>query len=131
MSVRLRLVTAVLGLGLVAALPLVGLGQDGARAAPDQVMALLTRKLALTEDQAAKITPIIADRQQQLQALKADTSERPRQRMKKAQEILEDSDKNIKKLLTPDQVTQYDAIEQQMKERAKDRAKANKDGSAQ
>ncbi len=119
MSVRQRLVTAILGLGMVAAAPLFGFGQDGARATPDQVMALLSKKLALTEDQAAKITPIVADRQQKLQDLRADTSERPRQRMKKAQEILGDSD------------TQYDAIEQQMKERAKDKAKANKDGSAQ
>lgn len=35
--------------------------------------------------------------------------------------IMEDSDKKIKAILTPDQQKQYEAMEQQMRERRKER----------
>ena len=97
-----------------------------ATATPEQVVNFMAMKLSLTADQKTKITPIVADRQQKIQALKADTSERPMQRAKKAKALLDDSDKKIKAILTSDQITQYDALEQQMK----DRAQAKKNGDA-
>lgn len=92
--------------------------KTAATATPEQVVNFMAMKLSLTADQKAKITPIVADRQQKIQTLKADTSERPMQRAKKAKALLAETDKKIKAILTPDQVTQYDAMEQQMKERA-------------
>jgi len=78
---------------------------------------MMTAKLNLTPDQQAKITPIIADRQQQMQAIRADTGSRPMQRMKKAKAVGEESDKKINAILTPDQQKQYAALKKQMKER--------------
>ena len=118
---KLLCIVAIVGV-IFLAMPTHGQRDAGsgqmAGATPEQVVALMTAKLSLTDDQRAKITPVIADRQQKIQALKADTSERPMQRAKKAKEILAESDKKIKAVLTPDQVTQYDALEQQMKDRA-------------
>jgi len=95
---------------------------------PDRVVALMTAKLNLTPDQQAKITPIIADRQQQMQAIRADTSSRPMQRMKKAKAVTEESDKKINAVLTPDQQKQYAALEEQMKEQMKERREEQKNG---
>jgi len=95
---------------------------------PDRIVALMTAKLNLTPDQQAKITPIIADRQQQMQAIRADTSSRPMQRMKKAKAVTEESDKKINAVLTPDQQKQYAALEEQMKEQMKERREEQKNG---
>jgi Spy/CpxP family protein refolding chaperone len=95
---------------------------------PEKVVALMTAKLNLTPDQAAKITPIIADRQQQMQALRADTSSRPMQRMKKAKAVGEAADAKINAILTPDQQKQYAAMEEQMKEQMKERREEQKNG---
>jgi Spy/CpxP family protein refolding chaperone len=95
---------------------------------PDRVVALMTAKLNLTPDQQAKITPIIADRQQQMQAIRTDTSSRPMQRMKKAKAVTEESDKKINAVLTPDQQKQYAALEEQMKEQMKERREEQKSG---
>ncbi len=88
----------------------------------------MTAKLNLTPDQQAKITPIIADRQQQMQAIRTDTSSRPMQRMKKAKAVTEESDKKINAVLTPDQQKQYAALEEQMKEQMKERREEQKSG---
>ncbi len=94
--------------------------------APDRVMKMMTAKLGLTDDQQAKIAPIIADRQQQVKALMADTSSRPFQRQRKAKQIRETSDAKINAVLTPDQQKQYAALEEQMKEEMKERREQKK-----
>jgi hypothetical protein len=85
--------------------------------------------LSLSDDQKSKITPIIADRQQKLKALQADTSLRPMQRVRKAKAILNESDKKIKANLTPDQQQKYVEIEQQIRDMAKQRVQEQKGGS--
>jgi Spy/CpxP family protein refolding chaperone len=102
-------------------------GQDASRLpAPDRVMQMMTAKLGLTEDQQAKIAPVIADRQQQVKALMADTSARPFQKQRKARQIRETSDAKINSVLTPDQQKQYAALEEQMKEEMKERREQKK-----
>ena len=97
---------------------------------PDEVVAILDSKLSLSEDQKTKITPIIADRQQKMKGLKADTSLRPMQRMRKAKEILSDSDKKINAVLSPDQQQKYAQVEQQMQEQMKQRMQQRKSGAS-
>ena len=89
---------------------------------PDEVVGIMAEKLALSDDQKTQITPIIADRQAQLRALREDTSLRRLQRARKAKRIFNDSDKKINAILTPDQRKKYAAMEQEMRERAKQRA---------
>ncbi len=96
---------------------------------PDRVMQMMTAKLGLTADQQAKIAPVIADRQQQVRALMADTSSRPFQKQRKVKEIREASDKKINAVLTPDQRKQYAEMEEQMKEEVKERREEKKDAA--
>jgi Spy/CpxP family protein refolding chaperone len=83
---------------------------------PDEVVAKMSSKLNLTEDQKAKITPVIADRQTQMKALMADTSGRRMQKARKAKSIMSDSDKKIEAVLTSDQKKTYAQMKEQMKE---------------
>ena len=106
------------------------LPEETAAPTPDEVVGILDSKLSLSDDQKAKITPIIADRQQKMKALKTDTSLRPMQRMRKAKEILSDSDKKINAVLTPDQQQKYAQIEQQMQEQMKQRMQQRKSGAS-
>ena len=50
---------------------------------PSQRAAHLGKRLGLNSDQVAQITPILADRQQQMQTLRADTSLTPQDRRAK------------------------------------------------
>jgi len=89
---------------------------------PDEVVGIMAEKLALSDDQKTQITPIIADRQAQLRALREDTSLRRLQRAREAKRIFNESDKKINAILTPDQRKKYAAMEQEMRERAKEHA---------
>lgn len=122
------IVNGALAMGLAAvSIPAKAQDQDtqsaGARQmpSPDDVVQKLGEKLNLSDDQQAQIKPIIADRQQKLQALRSDTSMRGRQKAREAKSILEDSDRKIKAILTPDQQKQYADLEQQMKDRRQER----------
>jgi len=97
---------------------------------PDEVVDILANKLSLSDDQKSKITPIIADRQQKLKAILADTSSRPMQQRRKAKQVLTDSDKKINAILTPDQQRKYAQVEQQMQEQMKHRMQEGKKGNS-
>jgi periplasmic protein CpxP/Spy len=85
---------------------------------PEQVVSKMTSKLSLTPDQAAKITPIVADRQQKLKAIAADTTASHADRKTQAKAAYGDSDAQIKAILTPDQQAKYAAMETQMRAKA-------------
>lgn len=81
----------------------------------------LAAKLNLSDDQKTKIAPIIADRQQKIQSLRADTSMRPMQKMRKMKGIFEDSDKKIEAVLNDEQKKQYVAMEQELRQQMRSR----------
>ena len=85
---------------------------------PDEVVSKMTTKLSLTPDQAAKIKPIVADRQEKLKAIKADTTASKAERKSQAKTVYTESDAQIKAILTPEQQHKYAAMEQQMKSKA-------------
>jgi Spy/CpxP family protein refolding chaperone len=90
---------------------------------PEQVVQKMGEKLSLTDQQKTQLTPIIADRQQKLQALRADTSmERP-EKAQKARQIFQDSDTKIKAVLTDEQKQKYEAMQQQMRDEMRQRAR--------
>ena len=90
---------------------------------PEQVVGMLTAKLSLSEDQKNAITPIIAERQQKLMAVKNDTAAPRRQRGQQMRQIMSDSDAKINAILTPDQQAKYAQIEQQMRDQMRQRAR--------
>lgn len=98
---------------------------------PDEVVNTLASKLNLSEDQKAQIKPIIADRQQQIADLRADTSLRPRQKVQKIKGIFAESDKKINAVLNDQQKEQYAQMEQQMRDQMRARAQNRGSASAQ
>ena len=81
----------------------------------------MSNKLNLSDDQKAKITPIIADRQTQMRELMDDTSSRRLQKAQKAKSIMSDSDKKIEAVLSKDQKKTYEQMKEEMREQMRSR----------
>ena len=68
------------------------------------------RRLTLTPDQPAKLEPILAERQQKMQAVKADSTLTPDQRHKQLHAIGKSTRDEMAGVLTPDQMQQMKAM---------------------
>ena len=77
---------------------------------------MLTKKLDLTEDQQAKLKPILDDRHEKMKALRDDTSLTPEDKKAKAKALADSTNDQIKAILTPDQLTKFTALQAEMKE---------------
>jgi periplasmic protein CpxP/Spy len=75
----------------------------------------MAKELGLTPDQVSKIEPILADRDQQVQGLRTDTTLAPSDRKAKMHGIRQDSDTRIEAVLTDTQKQQYEQIKQARK----------------
>ena len=82
------------------------------RQAPDPHKAAmrLSRQLGLSPDQTAKLEPILADRQEKVQALRADTSLTDAQRKRQMKTIHQAERLQLSNVLTPDQMKQMKAM---------------------
>ena len=90
---------------------------------------VLTQKLALSDDQRNQIEPIITDRRAKLTALREDTSMHRFQRMRQAKKIVQDSDKKINAILNPDQQKKYAELEEQMRQKMRERMQQGQNGA--
>jgi len=77
----------------------------------------LAAQLSLTDDQKAKITPILQDEVQQIQQVRADTDLARREQFAKIRKIRQNADKQIRPLLTPEQQKQLDEMRKEARER--------------
>jgi hypothetical protein len=77
---------------------------------PQRQTEFLARQLGLSRAQTAQIRPIIADRQQQIEALRTDTSLAPRDRRARVQGVMQDSRTRIEAVLTDSQKQQFEQI---------------------
>jgi protein CpxP len=75
----------------------------------------MAKALNLTPDQVSKIEPILADRAQQVQSLRSDTTLAPGDRKAKMHGIRQDSDNRIEAILNDTQKQQYEQIKQSRK----------------
>ena len=89
----------------------------------------LSRKLQLTPAQAAKIEPILASRQQQMQQLRADTTLAPADRRAKMRSLVQDSNTQLQSVLTDSQKQQYQQMMQQTMQHRQDK-QGSPDGSS-
>jgi protein CpxP len=71
---------------------------------PQQETAMLSKRLNLSSDQAAKIEPILASRDQKIDALKSNTSLTPQDLKQQMHAIRKDT--QLATILTPDQLQQ-------------------------
>ena len=70
----------------------------------------LGKRLGLTQDQVSQLTPIIADRQQQMASLKSDTSVQPQDRREKMRSIFEDSKTKMEAVMNDQQKQQFEQM---------------------
>jgi periplasmic protein CpxP/Spy len=77
---------------------------------PQRETARLTKKLNLTADQSAKLEPILADRDQKIAALKADTTISPMIAQKQMHAIHQQTRQQLATVLTPDQMQQLHSM---------------------
>ena len=96
-------------------------GQGGAQKKknmdPDQQLQRLTSKLNLSADQQSQIKPILAERQQKMQALSLNQSISQDDRRSQAKSIASDSNGKIEAVLNDDQKQKFEAM--QAKKKAK------------
>ena len=81
----------------------------------------LTDRLSLTDDQQTKIKPILEDQRTQMQALMKDDSLSQEDKRSKGRAIRESTSGKIRGVLTDDQKKKYDAMEQEMRDRMRQR----------
>jgi hypothetical protein len=88
---------------------------DAARHAanPDRMAKHLTKELGLSSDQEAQIKPVLEDRVQKMQALRADTSLSQQDRHTKARAIMQESNKKIEAVLNDTQKQQFEQMRQE------------------
>jgi protein CpxP len=75
----------------------------------------MAKQLGLTPDQESKIEPILADRAQQVQSVRSDSTIAPQDRKARIHGIRRDSDSKIEAILTDTQKQQYEQIKQSRK----------------
>jgi Spy/CpxP family protein refolding chaperone len=97
-------------------------GQEkmGATSSPEAHLQMLSEKLNLTEDQKAKLKPILQDQAQQLKALHDDPSLSPEQKSAKKKTIHELTHDQINNVLTPEQQDKFKQMKQDDMEKHKE-----------
>lgn len=88
---------------------------------PEQQLAGMTKRYNLSADQQTQIKPILLSQQQQMQALRGDSSLSREDRMAKMQSIRADSKTKIEAILNDDQKKQFKEDQQRMQERMQQR----------
>ena len=88
---------------------------------PDEQVARMTKRYNLSADQQTQIKPILANQQQQMMALRQDTSTPREDKMAKMKSIREDSSTKIQAILNDTQKKQFAEDQQKMQERMQQR----------
>ena len=97
---------------------------------PDEQVARMTKRYSLTSDQQAQIKPILANQQQQMQALRQDSSLSREDRMAKVKSIRDDSSAKISALLNDGQKQKFAQDQQRRQERMQEHSAAPAGGPA-
>jgi hypothetical protein len=88
---------------------------------PAQQLQGMTKRYNLSTDQQTQLKPVLESQQQQMQALRGDSSLSREDRMGKMQSIRADTKTRIEAILNDDQKKQFEADQQQMQERMQQR----------
>jgi len=91
---------------------------------PDRMAKHLGKKLNLSNDQVAQIKPVLEDRAQQMQALRADTSLSQQDRRNKAHQVMQDSNSKIEAVLNDTQKQQFEQMLQERRDHRKSQTSA-------
>ena len=83
----------------------------------DHQLRHMTKRLNLTDAQQQQIKPILVDRNNQIAAIRNDTSLTPEQQRSSMGKLMRDSASQIRNVLTDSQRQQWDQAREQMRER--------------
>ena len=97
---------------------------------PDQRLAHMTKRYNLTADQQSQIKPLLQDEQQQMQALRSDTSTPREDKHAKMQSIHQASTQKIEAVLTDDQKQKFEADQQKFESRRAEHGHGGANGGA-
>ena len=86
---------------------------------PQKQVERLAKRLQLTSEQQSQLLPILAQRSELAKALRSDASLSATDRYAKLRELRQESDAQIRNVLTDSQKQQYDAMLQQARSHAK------------
>ena len=93
---------------------------------PDKALAHMTKHYNLSSDQQTQIKPILISQQQQMQALRQDSSMSREDRMAKMKGIHEDSSSKIQAILNDSQKQKFAEDQQKRQERRQERMQEHK-----
>jgi Spy/CpxP family protein refolding chaperone len=82
---------------------------------PHRQAVRIARQLSLTPDQAAKLEPILADRDQKIAALRADPSIAPNAARKQLRVIRQSTQQQLSTVLSPEQLQQLRSLQRSRK----------------
>ncbi len=111
------------GAAFAAPLQLTGTPSDGVppmqrrNPAPQRQAKALARKLQLTAQQTAAIEPILQQRMQQMEQLRSNSSMDPRARRRQMRGIRQDSERQLRAVLSDHQLQLYEQLRQDMRQR--------------
>ena len=97
---------------------------------PQQQLQHMTKQLQLSADQQAKIGPILQQRDQQIQAVRADSNLSQADRRAKLMSLAQDSSRQIDAVLTPAQRDQMKAMREKAMEHMQERRSQHVPSSA-
>jgi periplasmic protein CpxP/Spy len=107
-----------------------GHGQWGGHQTPDEQVARMTKRYNLSSDQQAQIKPILANQQQQMQALRQDSSLSQNDKMAKMKSIHEDSSSKIQAVLNDSQKQKFAQDQARRQQQMQERGAAPAGGPA-
>jgi protein CpxP len=107
-----------------------GHGQWGGHQTPDEQVARMTKRYNLSSDQQAQIKPILANQQQQMQALRQDSSLSQNDKMAKMKSIHEDSSSKIQAVLNDSQKQKFAQDQARRQQQMQERGAAAAGGPA-
>jgi protein CpxP len=81
----------------------------------DQVMERYTEQLSLTDAQKPNVKTVIEDSKKKRRELFRDSSLDQEQKREKFRAVMDDQNKKMKEILTPDQFTKYQEMNEKMK----------------
>jgi Spy/CpxP family protein refolding chaperone len=109
----------LLGIRMLAGAPLPQYGGQHMRGrmTPEDQLARMTKQLQLTDEQQARIKPILEEQHKQMMDLRQDTSMSREDRIAKFREVRQQSLEKIKPILTPEQQKKWQEIQEQWRTR--------------
>ncbi len=105
-----------------------GMGRGGGgdpQKMEDRQLKVMTKQLKLTPDQVTQLKGVFADSDQQLKALRDDTSTVQADKRSKLAALMQDRQAKVRAVMTDEQKPKLDALQEKMKERRAERKGQN------